>query len=319
MSKYTISKESFGTFQKVLLKNTETGEYVGIIPNTGGAVNELSILQNGDLKPVLDSYSSDVDFKENLYSSFKGSNLFPFPNRINEGKYEFEGTNQQLNINSPTEKHAIHGLVYNKPFEIVKEGSDDQHAYLKLEYAYDGSLQGFPYTYALTIEYILHEKTGFTCISTVKNTGKGVLPCGSGWHPYFMAGETINDVSLEFPCKYFYPVDDVMIPTGEKQDYSEFNSLKPIGDTQFDSCFELKQESSKAEIKIKNDKEGFDYTVWSDLGEEKYNFLQIYTPPPRKTIALEPMTCAPDALNNKFGLLEVQPGDSKSFSWGVTR
>lgn len=318
MSKFVIEKTNLEGIDEIKLINTHTNEFVGILPSMGGAVNELVIHQNGKLVPILDYYSSKADLDTTFYSSFKGSNLFPFPNRINKAGYTFNGKNYQLPLNSPSEIHAIHGLVYDKPFAIIKEGFDENHAYLKLEYKYKGEVEGYPFHYTLEIEYILRAGEGFTCNTIVINNSNGTIPVGSGWHPYFMAGDSINDVSLEFPCKSIYKVDDVMIPTGVTEPYAAFNSLKPIAETLFDTCFELSQNTDKANIKVENPKQGLAYNVWAELGSGKYNFLQIYIPPQRKSIALEPMTCAPDAFNNGFGTIELATGDSTSFAWGVS-
>ncbi len=58
--------------------------------------------------------------------------------------------------------------------------------------------------------------------------------------------------------------------------------------------------------------------IWQEVGDGKYSFLQVYTPPTRDSIAFEPMTCAPDALNNKQGLIKLAPEKSVSIKWGVT-
>jgi len=60
------------------------------------------------------------------------------------------------------------------------------------------------------------------------------------------------------------------------------------------------------------------YRICQETGKYKYNFLQVYTPPHRKSIAIEPMTCAPNAFNNEQGLIILAPFESFSASWGIS-
>ncbi len=318
--RFKVLEEEFGAYSLYKLLDSQTGEYVSILPHLGGAVNDMVLNHNDKLIPIIDGYKSEEDANENLGSSFKGSNLFPYPNRIPDGKYSFEEVDYELPMNFPDEKNAIHGLVYNKNFEVIAQESGQIGCKLFIRYLVDKLIEGYPFNYLLEISYYLNADKGFECTTKISNLDDQHLPLGHGWHPYFIIGDsTINDLSLQFPANEILEVDQRSIPTGKTEKYSNFNLLKPLKATEFDSCFILEPSDQPAEIQIVNEKLDFGYTIWQERGVHKYNFLQVYTPPARKSIAIEPMTCAPNVFNNMNGLIVLSPQERITISWGVKR
>lgn len=317
--RFLVIEEKFGAYSSFKLTDSETGEYVTILPFLGGTINSLAIKHNGQLINILDGYSSADDAIKNLSSNFKGVNLFPFPNRIKGGKYNSNGQEYQLQINFPNENNAIHGLVFDKEFEVISRENGDVNCSLIILYKPKNLPAGYPFNYTLEVEYKWVKYGLFECISTAKNHSDVTIPVGIGWHPYFVcASDTVDELWMQFPSESILEVDEKMIPNGKIHSYSKFNQLAHIADTKLDDCFALKSKVSPAEIVIYNKKLNFGYKIWQDTGESNYNFLQVYTPPTRKSIAIEPMTCAPDAFNNKLGLITLEPGISVSVKWGVS-
>ncbi len=317
--RFRVVEDKFGAYSSYRLTDSSSGEYATILPYLGGTINNIVFKHKDQLIDILDGYISYTDALQHLHSSFKGSNLFPFPNRIRGGNYTFEGTSYQLNINFPNENNAIHGLVFDQKFS-VKEITDGEHqCRLVITYEPSATSIGYPFNYLLEITYKWIEDQGFECISMAKNLGKTNMPVGIGWHPYFKAAsDKVDDLSMQFPADKVLEVDQKMIPTGVSKQYNEFNTLKQIDNTQLDHCFVLNTKKSPAEIIIQNNKLNFGYKIWQETGTALYNYLQIYTPPSRTSIAIEPMTCIPDAFNNKQGLIVLKPGKSVEARWGVT-
>jgi aldose 1-epimerase len=316
--RFQVIEEKFGAYSSMKLADIQTGEYAAILPYLGGTINGMALNHNGELIEIMDGYLSDVDVTKNLNTSFKGSNLFPFPNRILGGKYEFGGIGYQLAVNFKNENNAIHGLIFDQAFEIIDYQSGDQFCSLNIKYVPNEKLSGYPFNYSLEVEYRFEKQSKFSCTSKVTNLSEYEIPVGTGWHPYFKAGsEKVDDLWLQFPARSVLEVDHRMIPTGKSEEYSNFNSSKKIAGTKLDHCFVLKTNSGIAEILIENRQKGFAYTIWQEFGDKKYNYLQIYTPPARKSIAIEPMTCIPNAFNNKTGLILLLPGESTEVAWGV--
>ena len=121
-----------------------------IYPNLGGSIQEL-IINNVD---IIDGVSNDEAGLKDYANTYKSSILFPFPNRIEDGTYEFMGATHQFPINELSVNNAIHGLVYNKEFEITSMGSDSNVATLELAYNSNGSLPGFPFPFELKLTYV---------------------------------------------------------------------------------------------------------------------------------------------------------------------
>jgi aldose 1-epimerase len=316
--RFKVIQEEFGTIPSYRLLDSDTGEFVTILPSFGGSLHRMALRKDDNLVEILDAYSTEQEMKKTLASSFKGSNLFPFPNRIKEGKYSFGGKAYQFPLNFPQESNAIHGLVFDQPFKVVDHEDGEIGCVLILEYTSDSS-PGYPFKYMLKIIYRLTAESGFECKMKISNMTDQSLPAGHGWHPYFMANtKKIDEVWLQFPATSILAVDDRNIPTGESSEYHEFNTLKQIQNTVLDNCFLLADTDDRAEIILQNKKDNFGYKIWQETGKYKYNFLQVYTPPTRKSIAIEPMTCAPDAFNNQNGLIKLGPLESISATWGIS-
>jgi aldose 1-epimerase len=317
--RFQIIEEEFGTKTSFKLYDSESGEFVSILPYLGGSINQM-VLRNGkELVEIIDGYASPEDAQENLMTTFKGSNLFPFPNRIADGKYTFRGQNLQLPLNFPQEKNAIHGLIYDKELKVIDKEDGEIGCKLLFEYKADET-EGYPFQYHLKVSYRFTENHGFECKVKVTNLIDQSIPVGHGWHPYFRLGNVpIKELYLSFPAKEILKVDKRNIPTGETIPYGNFNKSKLIGDTILDNCFHLTEEDGKAEITIMNSDQNMGYKIWQETGIYKYNYLQVYTPPHRRSIAIEPMTCAPDAFNNKSGLIVLSPLESFTAQWGIIK
>ncbi len=211
---------------------------------------------------------------------------------------------------------ALHGLLYDAAFKVMNQYADETSAGAALKYSYTGSDGGYPFHYDCVVAYHLKKDNELTIVTEIINKDKGLIPMQDGWHPYFTLGGKIDGLFLEFQSKEILVFNDALIPTGELLPYHDFNSMKKIGDISFDNCFTinfadeiangcqplcvLRDEEKKLRIEIRPDKH--------------YPYLQIYTPPHRKSIAIENLSAAPDAFNNKMGLLTLQPGENVIFT-----
>jgi aldose 1-epimerase len=317
-SRFYITGEDFGSYSLYKLHDDKTREYVSIIPALGGSINNLALRLNGKLVDVIDGYNSEADIKKNLKTSFKGSNLYPFPNRIEGGKYNFKEQNYQLECNFPQENNAIHGLVYNQPFEVIAKEDGNIGCTLILRHLNTKEKPGFPFQNMIETDYKWTEENQFECTTKITNLSDSSMPVGHGWHPYFMAGNVVVDnIHIQFPSQELFEVNDKGIPTGKRIAYKEFNALTQVKNTNFDSCYLLENNTGRADIIVENKRDNFKYNIWQETGIHKYNYLQVYTPPSRKSIAFEPMTCSPNAFNNGNGLIVLGPQERIGISWGV--
>ncbi len=254
----------------------------------------------------VDGYSEVAQTKKQQY---KGVILAPFPNRIAQGIYNFEGATYQLPINRSKEGLALHGFLYNKTFSVVNQTTDS----VSLEYLYEEELPSFPFSFKLCIHYQLKEDGSLIVSSDVWNNSTSKMPFGLGWHPYFKIGDSIDHLSLDFPASKQVLLDEKKIPNGKQSIFLSQQDKLYLRDHQFDDCFILEAQEYNEFVLS----DGINSLKVFSPSKADYGFFQIYTPKDRKTIAIEPMTCAPDAFNNNIGLHLLEPEAHSSFRYGI--
>lgn len=278
------------------VKNSAINLSSKIYLNDGASLQELTL--NGheiikDLSPLsyADTYASSI--------------LFPFANRIKDGKYAFNGEDFQLEANQKEENNALHGLVYNKTFTVVKTTANATSASVFLEYDETNKSVGFPYAYNIQLEYIFGETT-FELKVSAKNTDARAFPFTLGWHPYFLSGNLFES-KLQLDSKQKLVLGDRNITTGVV-DTDTTEALKIEGQ-QLDDCWVLDTD----EVVFKTPKYNLKFNATGDN-----NFLQVYTPPKENTIAIEPTTGVSDSFNNEIGLQTLAPNDTYTITWKLT-
>lgn len=310
---YTITTENFFGIEKIKLSNPATGEYLSLIPSFGGNINELVLEKSGQLHSITAGDTALETLSGIKTNYYRGAKLSPFPNRINRGKYNFDGKKYQLDKNAPP--HALHGLCWNLPFTVKKQICSDSSATLTLSATYQTLHNGYPFQYHIEIEYILAEHN-FTCLTRLSNTSKHSIPIGDGWHPYFTTGSQVNTLKIHLPVHKQLELK-ALIPTGSYSSEQLFLTPTLLGNRSLDNCFELDNSGGIAETRIIDEMRNISIVVWQKAGANGYNYLQVYTPPDRKSIAIEPMTCAPDAFNNGKGLITLLPQEYIELSFGI--
>lgn len=253
-------------------------------------LNGKSLITALDPLPYSDTYASSI--------------LFPFANRIDNGTYTFEGKTFQFPINEPGNNNALHGLVFNKTFKIVNQTANENQASVTLEYIETNASKGFPYTFTIQLEYVL-TATSLDLNVTVKNTDSKTFPFTLGWHPYFESAK-LFDSTLSFYSDKQLVLNDRCITTGTK-DVSNTNNFE-IKDKYLDDCFLLNQNN----ITFNTPEYSF---VMSSSSKE--SFLQIYTPPKKTHVAIEPTTGVSDSFNNNMGLQTLKPNEIYQLNWNI--
>ncbi|QQS43448.1 galactose mutarotase [Candidatus Roizmanbacteria bacterium] len=284
-------------FHVVTYKNSK----LQLAPKYG--CNPNILILNG--QKVLDGNETEELLKEDYIC--KGDFLAPFPNRVCDGIYTFEGETYQLYPNETARGHALHGFLMKKACELVSqdERAESTVAVFRTTFI-KGEFQGYPFDLEMTLTFTLKE-TALDIEITAKNTGTTNAPYGIGWHPYLTAGKKIDDCKLRIPAKKIMEVrtDKELIPTGKLLENEFGPELKTIGATQLDTCFTDLVDHT---VKFEN------IELWM---EESMQYFQSYTPEERLSIAVEPMSCAPDAFNNGLGLITLEPGKSISHQFGI--
>ncbi|WP_338869163.1 hypothetical protein WBJ53_19430 [Spirosoma sp. SC4-14] len=300
---------------RISLSPKTGGASMVVAPAWGGRVCDLLLPMNGIRHSVLDGVADEEVIQDDR--RYKSAPLIPFPNRVNGGRYVFEGKTYQLPINETRHGHAIHGLLYNRPMMVENVQITDQTAQLRLTYAYDEVMSGYPFPFEFTVTYWLCEQDGFRCATQIRNTGSTAMPLGVGWHPYLSLPGGIADWTMQLPDCQIYELDDVSIPTGAKQDYVAFVVPTRLAAIHLNDCFGLPSAASRSEIVFTSPARDRQVVFWMESGVNQYRYFQLFTPPDRLSIAVEPMSCCCDAVNNHDGLIRLESGDIFTASYGL--
>lgn len=297
-------------FALVVLQDRTSGSSVEIIPSCGAILHGFSIPQQQGNLNVIDHYQSKQDFETNLTThGFKSCKLTPFACRIKDAKYHFNGKEYR-----PEKyllgKNAIHGLIYDKTFEVISTHADDNGAEVVMRYAYRGEEKGYPFHFDCIVAYKLSPGNRLTISTTLVNKDSSAIPLQDGWHPYFTMGKKIDELELTLKTSKHVVFDEELIPTGEMADYKTYYEGKKICSANFDDCFLLDQHVNGPACTLKDANKGLQVEIWPD---ETYPYLQVYIPPHRNSIALENLSAPPDAFNNQINLLILQPEEAKTF------
>ena len=302
-------------FDMVTLRDNSNQTAVDIVPECGALLHAFKVMHKGAELNVIDSYESKEIFDTAFEAKgFKGAKLSPFVCRMKNGEYHFGEKAYKIN-KFYLGTHAIHGLIYDKPFEIISESADEEKARLEVCFHYTGQDEGYPFCYDCIVVFELSHNNSLTVSTTILNTDKGIIPVCDGWHPYFTFGNSIDDCQLEFQSKEMVTFDKDLIPTGNVEPWQEFGSLKKIEDTFFDNCFTVNFAECQPMLIFRDPVKEIQLEV---RPAKTYPFLQIYTPAHRQSIAIENLSAAPDAFNNGMGLISLATGEQTHFSTNYT-
>ena len=234
------------------------------------------------------------DLEYSAYAdSFAASVLFPFANRINKGAYEFDGKKYQLEQNELDRENAIHGLVYDKAFQVNNIEETETENSIELYYEMKNSPAGFPFPFAISLIYKM-SNSSFELLVKIENKSEKAFPFTLGWHPYFVV-DNLNDCVLEFDSLKQILFNQDLITIGISNSFAPvpFSLNQPY----LDHCFVLY--NNKVRFKTPN------YHVELENTEHS-KYLQLYKPAKENRIAFEPMTGISDSFNNRKGLKTLQ-------------
>jgi len=279
-------------------------DFLELTSSDGTSKAQISLNQGGRLSNlVFENTQVLADFDTSTYeNNYASSILFPFVNRIRDGKYTFNNSKYKLNCNEVDKNNALHGLVYNKTFVCTKKTLTLNYASVTLQYKDYGKHQGFPFKFNIDLTYSLNKK-GIIVSVNIANKDKKTFPFSLGWHPYFYS-KNIDNSTLNFSSDKKYVFDNQQIISGT----TDLNIEMP---------FQLKAEILDDCYPLKTNEIDFSTPEYSiNIGStSKENFLQLYTPEVRNVIAIEPMTGAADNFNNKIGLQTLQPNETYNMKW----
>ena len=244
----------------------------------------------------------------------------PWPNRLDGGRYSFDGERFQLPLTEPERGNAIHGLLRWRSWRASEREPDRVVMGIRLH-----PTPGYPFALDVRIAYELGDG-GLTVSTTATNVGERPCPYGAGQHPYLSAGGgLIDECVLELPAATRIVTDpERMLPAGiEMVDGTAFDFRRPrrIGEQSVDSPFtDLGRDGRGRATVTLTAPDGSSVELWMD---ERHPIVEVFTGDglaperSRRGLGVEPMTCPPNAFNSGQNLVRLEPGGSHSGSWGV--
>ncbi len=299
---YQHKVTAYGSFAQHTLFDAATGDAFSFLPGHGAMLTNLML--NG--REVLDGYTTVAAVKADRWS--KSRLLYPFPNRLQGGSYTWQGQTYQFPLNDDKRQNALHGFPSDRKFNVLPADTAEQTGQLVCEMVYKGDLSYYPFPFTVRVTYRLVAPHAFQLDLSLTNTGTTAIPVGLGWHPYFCLTPTVGDTHLHLPPVELIGVDAAMIPTGKRYAYTQFAQEQRIGEEVLDNGFALVAPEGRAQVVLRG--AGATLTYWQETGAGKFNFLQVFTPAHRRSIAIEPMTCNIDTFHNGDGLVVLEPGGS---------
>ena len=286
--------------------------YRAVVTESGAALRSLA----SDGAPLVDGFRSGE-----MSSGGRGQLLAPWPNRIRDGRFGFGGRDLQLALTEPRRGHASHGLARWAAWTL--EEHTDHSVSLTLRVM---AQTGYPWSLDLSVVYDL-SADGLTVTQTGVNLADEPAPYACGAHPYLTVGSgPVDGWELTLPAATRLLPDDRLIPVGSESVEGtpyDFRVPRPIHDCAFDHAFtDLDRDrTGRATVVLRG--EGRAVSLWVD---QRVGWLMVYSADDmpgtaRRSLAVEPMSAAPNAFNTGDGLVTLapagEPGDTHSLSWGI--
>jgi aldose 1-epimerase len=288
------------------------GHQRAVITEVGATLRSFTV----EDRPVIDGFGP-LEWSH----GGRGQVLAPWPNRLGDGRYTFEGTEAEAPLNEPAARNAIHGLVRWLPWTMASRAQNRVTMACVLH-----PTPGYPFTLGLQVEYRLG-RDGLTVLADAENRGAGPLPFGLGFHPYFTVGTpTVDTLRLTVPADRRLVTDERGLPTGDAPVAGtefDFTHGRIIGTTRLDTGFTgLRPDPDGcARVNIDHPDGKAGVTVWVD---GTFTHLMVYTGDTlpegsrRRGIAVEPMTCPPDAFRSGTDVVVLPPGGRWAGTWGIS-
>jgi aldose 1-epimerase len=187
---------------------------------------------------------------------------------------------------------------------------------------------GYPFSLQLDLDYHLGRE-GLTVTTTAHSLDEVAIPFGLGFHPYLTAGAgTVDGAILHLPALDTLDLDERGLPTGALTPVSgtdrDFTSPRFVGPVVLDTAFTSLERDADGLTRATIDAPGGagGTTLWTD---ESFPYLMVYTGDTlgevqrrRHAIAIEPMTCPPNALRTGKDVVDLQPEQEWTARWGIS-
>ena len=288
------------------------GEQRAVATEVGATLREYTV----DGVATLDGFSI-----EEFAPGGRGQVLAPWPNRLGDGRYAYEGREGRAALDEPERGNAIHGLVRWLEWRRLSHSESAVALGCTLP-----PQPAYPWLLEVRVDYSLGEQ-GMTVTTEATNHSEIPAPFGVGFHPYLTVGTpTVDDSWLQIPARQRFVTNDRGLPVGKAElagTEFDFADGRPIGSTKLDTAYtNLVPGADGRIVALLSTPDGDrEISLWVDAA---YRHLMVFTgdtlepPERRRSVAIEPMTCPPDAFRSGIDLIRLEPGASWRARWGIT-
>ncbi len=280
------------------------------VVEVGGGIREYRV----GSRSVLDPYPLDQ-----RCDGAHGAVLVPWPNRLRDGRYEFDGAAHQLPLSEPRTRTAIHGLVRWVNWRAIERDPARVVVGTRIH-----PRDGYPFALDVRIEYAL-DADGLTATITGRNVGGEAAPWACGFHPYLSPGNgLVDDAELQFAAATRITTDERQLPAGRAAVAGtefDFSSPRRVGATEIDYAFcDLSRDDEGRAWTRLTGADGRRAELWCDHTFELFEIFTGDSLAPhrrRRGLGVEPMTGPPNAFASGEGLRRLEPGAQVVHRWGA--
>lgn len=288
------------------------GDQEAVAVEVGGGLRTYTVAG----RDVLDGYAEDE-----VCDGARCQTLIPWPNRVKDGKWRWEGSDQQLPLTEPEQHNSIHGLVRWLAWDAV------EHSNTAVELACTCAPQsGYPWRLRVTNRWSLDDG-GLTAVTTIRNDSDRVAPVAAGFHPYITVGTPkIDDAVLAIPAATRILTGDQQIPVGHEDVAGtayDFREPRCLGGLEIDHTYTAlaRDTDGLARLRLTTPDGERSVTVWVD---EAYPYLELFTGDAlpdrgrrRRGLGVEPMSAPPNALASGESVVRLEPAATWVGRWGI--
>ena len=285
------------------------GDQRAVVTEVGAALRRYSVAGRDVVVPFEASEISPA---------YHGAVLLPWPNRLGDGRYQFDGVTHQLPLTEPARRVALHGLVCWERWSLADRTASQ--VVLRIDTV---PVPGYPFPLQATLTYRLTD-AGLDVELQTTNLGAADAPYGVGFHPWLSPGPgRLDDCRLAVDAGTWVPTDDRLLPTGVAPipDRLDFRTPRPLGGTELDDGFvDATFTDGRSWVRLTGP-DGRTAAAWMDgsmscwqlctgdaIGDPRYD---------RSGLAAEPMTCTADAFRTGQRLVRLAPGQVHAARWGL--
>ncbi len=280
--------------------------------------------KGGEALPPVDIFVATDDLESLKTHPFHSGQpiLFPFPNRVREGKFSFEGESYFMKglLEKGWDKgagQAIHGLVADRAWTVEFATADDLGVTVRSSLQLDAIpdiYEQYPFRCKIAVTYTLKEGV-LEMLTEVTNTGDKTLPMGFGIHPWFpvvlrpalrtpagleaVTAEDRGKAQVQVPAASIWQLEKLM-PTGEvvsaENTVYDLREWRALETHFFDNVFTQVEHAADgwSSSGVRDTETGLEMYIAAD---GTFREWVLYAPLERRVVALEPYTCTTDAVN----------------------